>query len=83
MALHQVFITLMKIYQLEIITINQKADGIYYIDRGTVISQDGEGQVLATLGSGNIFGEMAYFSKDRRRNATVVAASDVVLRKIC
>lgn len=66
----------------EIITINQKADGIYYIDRGTVISQDGEGQVLATLGSGNIFGEMAYFSKDRRRNATVVAASDVVLRKI-
>lgn len=66
----------------EIITINQKADGIYYIDRGTVISQDGEGQVLATLGSGNIFGEMAYFSRDRRRNATVVAASDVVLRKI-
>ncbi|THB74251.1 MAG: hypothetical protein D6B25_13840 [Desulfobulbaceae bacterium] len=65
-----------------IIKINETADGIYYIDSGTVVTVDSNGKVIATLGSGNIFGEMAYFSKEKRRNATVVAASDVVLRKI-
>jgi len=65
-----------------IVTVNEEADGIYYIDSGTVVTIDKEGNVIATLGSGNIFGEMAYFSLQRKRNATVMAASDVVLRRI-
>lgn len=65
-----------------IIKINEEADGIYYIDSGTVVTLDDAENVIATLGSGNIFGEMAYFSNERKRNATVRAASDVVLRKI-
>jgi len=65
-----------------IVTVNEDADGIFYIDSGTVITLDEKGNVIATLGSGSIFGEMAYFSKQRKRNATVVTASDVVLRKI-
>ena len=65
-----------------IVKINEEADGIYYIDSGTVITLDEEDNVIATLGAGNIFGEMAYFSNERKRNATVKAASDIVLRKI-
>ncbi len=65
-----------------VVTVNDIADGIYYIDSGTVITLDEEENVIATLGSGSIFGEMAYFSRQRKRNATVVCASDVVLRKI-
>ena len=65
-----------------IVRINEEADGIYYIDSGTVVTLDQKDNVIATLGSGNIFGEMAYFSNKRKRNATVLAASDVVLRKI-
>ncbi len=62
--------------------INDEADGIYYINSGSVVTMDENDRVIVTLGAGNIFGEMAYFSKERRRNATIVAASDVVLRKI-
>ncbi len=65
-----------------VIKVNEAADGIYYIDSGTVVTLDDNGTIIATLGSGNIFGEMAYFSNERKRNATVMAASDVVLRKI-
>lgn len=62
--------------------INDTADGIYYINSGTVVTLDREDRVIVTMGAGNIFGEMAYFSKERKRNATIVAASDLVLRKI-
>ena len=65
-----------------IVKINEKADGIFYIDSGTVVTLDEKDEIIATLGAGNIFGEMAYFSRQRKRNATVVAASDVVLRRI-
>lgn len=65
-----------------IFRVNDVADGIYYINSGSVVTLDENERVIVTLGAGNIFGEMAYFSKERRRNATIVAASDVVLRKI-
>ncbi len=65
-----------------IIQINDAADGIFYIDSGDVNTLDEHNRVIATLAAGDIFGEMAYFSRKKRRNATVVANSDVVLRRI-
>ena len=43
---------------------------------------DDNGELITTLAAGNVFGEMAYFSKKKRRNATVIANSDVVVRRI-
>lgn len=65
-----------------IIRIGDKADGVFYIDSGDVNTINKDGDVVATLAAGDIFGEMAYFSKEKRRNATIVANSDVVLRRI-
>ena len=48
------------------------ADGLHYIDKGRVeITELG-----ISLGAGKIFGEIGLFSPDRRRTATVVAATD-------
>ncbi len=66
----------------KIIKIGDPADGIFYVDSGEVSTLDSEGKVIATLTAGNIFGEMAYFSREQKRNATVIAESDVVLRRI-
>ena len=41
-----------------------------------------KGNVLSTIEAGTIFGEMAYFGGEQRRTATVLAKTDVVLRKI-
>jgi CRP-like cAMP-binding protein len=38
--------------------------------------------MIAQLSAGNFFGEMAYFSKDAKRNATGVAITDIVVRRI-
>jgi hypothetical protein len=57
-------------------------DGIYYIDSGSVNAIDKHGNLITTLTAGNVFGEMAYFSDQRRRNATIIANTDVVLRRI-
>ena len=65
-----------------IIRINEPPDGVYYIDSGSVNAVDEHGELITTLAAGNVFGEMAYFSKKKRRNATVVANTDVVVRKI-
>lgn len=65
-----------------ILRVNDKADGIFYIDSGDVNTLNKEGDLITTLAAGDIFGEMAYFSREKRRNATVVANSDVVLRRI-
>ncbi len=67
----------------EVITrINDIPDGIYYIDNGSVNVLDNNGGLITTLVAGNVFGEMAYFTKQKKRNATVVANSDVILRRI-
>ncbi|HSO08522.1 MAG TPA: cyclic nucleotide-binding domain-containing protein [Desulfoprunum sp.] len=65
-----------------IVKVNEEADGIYYIDSGEADIFDEQGCLLATLAEGDIFGEMAYFSKTGKRNATVVAKTNMVVRKI-
>lgn len=66
----------------DIITINAKPDGVYFIDSGEVVTLNEFDEPIATLSAGTIFGEMAYFSRQKRRTATVRASTDVVLRKI-
>jgi hypothetical protein len=65
-----------------IVTIGDPADGIYYIDSGSAHAVDSDGNTLAVFSEGSIFGEMAYYNKEKRRSATVIADSDVVLRKV-
>jgi len=65
-----------------IIHIGSVPDGIYYLDNGVVETVDVRGEWLATMEAGTIFGEMAYFGREKKRTATVVAKTDVVLRKI-
>jgi CRP-like cAMP-binding protein len=58
-----------------------KADCMYYIESGRVsvrIRKFADEVEIATLGPGEYFGEMAFFS-DNRRNATIVALTDVSL----
>jgi CRP-like cAMP-binding protein len=51
------------------------ADGMHYIDKGLVeITELG-----VSLGAGEVFGEIGIFAPDRRRTATVVAATDCEL----
>lgn len=65
-----------------IVTVGDPADGIYYIDSGSAYAVDADGNVLASFAEGSIFGEMAYYNKEKKRSATVIAESDVVLRKV-
>lgn len=65
-----------------IIRIDSIPDGIYYLDSGTATTFDGKGEWLSTMEAGTVFGEMAYFGGEKRRTATVVAQTDVVLRRI-
>jgi len=65
-----------------IIRINEPPNGLYYLDSGSVNALDDKGELITTLVAGNVFGEMAYFSKKKRRNATVIANTDVVVRRI-
>ena len=55
---------------------------MYYLDSGEVETVGAKGEWLATMQEGTIFGEMAYFGGERKRTATVLAKTDVVLRKI-
>lgn len=65
-----------------IIRIGDEPNGIYYLARGKVWVQDQKGNTIAELSEGDIFGEMAYFSTERRRSATVVAITDIAVRRI-
>ncbi len=65
-----------------IIKIGSIPDGIYYLDSGSAETFDKNGTLLSVIEAGTIFGEMAYFGEERRRTATVLAKTDVVLRKI-
>ena len=62
--------------------INESPNGVYYLDSGSVNALDENGTVIATLVAGNVFGEMAYFTRNKKRNATIVANTDVVVRRI-
>lgn len=65
-----------------IIKIGDAPDGIYYMDSGSAVTYNEQGVQLSSIESGTIFGEMAYFGNEKKRTATVVATSDVVLRRI-
>ncbi|PHR29940.1 MAG: hypothetical protein COA36_03580 [Desulfotalea sp.] len=65
-----------------IIEIDSVPDGIYYLDSGVAETFNMNNELLSTMDGGMIFGEMAYFGKERRRTATVRAKTDVVLRRI-
>ncbi len=65
-----------------VIQINDSPDGVYFIDVGSVAIFDDKGLHVNTLRVGDVFGEMAYFSKKGVRSATVIAMSDLVLRRI-
>lgn len=65
-----------------VVTAGEPADGIYYIDSGKAHALDDAGNLLAVFTEGSIFGEMAYYNKERKRSATVIADCDVVLRKV-
>jgi class 3 adenylate cyclase len=60
----------------------EKPDGIYFIDKGSVAVIDKETSLASTLYAGDIFGEMAYFSPEGVRTATITAKTDIVLRRI-
>jgi CRP-like cAMP-binding protein/class 3 adenylate cyclase len=65
-----------------IIQIGSEPDGIYYLDSGEAQTVNENGRPLSIIEAGTIFGEMAYFGGEQKRTATVVAKTDVVLRKI-
>ena len=65
-----------------IIMIDSVPDGIYYLDSGVATTVNSRGELLSIIEAGTIFGEMAYFGGEQRRTATVLAKTDVVLRKI-
>ncbi|MGW8194752.1 MAG: cyclic nucleotide-binding domain-containing protein [Desulforhopalus sp.] len=65
-----------------IIEIDSVPDGIYYLNSGTAETLNAKGELLSTMEAGTIFGEMAYFGREKKRTATVRAKTDVVLRKI-
>ncbi|MCP3888536.1 MAG: cyclic nucleotide-binding domain-containing protein [Desulfobulbaceae bacterium] len=65
-----------------IIEIGSVPDGIYYLDSGTAETLNENMEHLSTMTDGAIFGEMAYFGEEKKRTATVVAKTDIVLRKI-
>lgn len=65
-----------------IITIGSAPDGIYYLNSGTAHTVNAKGELLSVIEEGSVFGEMAYFANEQKRTATVIAASNVVLRKI-
>ncbi len=65
-----------------IIHVNDSPDGVYFIDVGSVAIFDSKGLQMAILKAGDVFGELAYFSKKGVRSATVIAKTDLVLRRI-
>lgn len=65
-----------------IVEVDDLADGVYYLDRGIVRVCNRQGEVLSIIGEGSVFGEIAYLHGGKRRTATVVAETNVVLRRI-
>jgi class 3 adenylate cyclase len=66
----------------QVLHVNDSPDGVYFIEVGSVAILDADGQQLATMKAGDVFGEMAYFSKKGVRSASVLAKTDLVLRRI-
>ena len=58
---------------------NEKSDELYLIHSGTVEIRSREGMLLATLGEGELFGEMASLMGERERTARAITASNAVI----
>lgn len=65
-----------------IIEIGSPADGVYYLESGYLDILDGQGNFIRQMGPGTVFGEVAYSVETKKRTATVLANTDVVIRKI-
>jgi len=58
---------------------NEKGDELFLINSGKVEIRSREGFLLATLGEGELFGEMASIMGERERTARAVSASTAVI----
>ena len=58
---------------------NERSDELYLIHSGEVEIRSREGLLLATLGEGELFGEMASIMGERERTARAVTASIAVI----
>lgn len=58
---------------------SEKSDELYLIHTGTVEIRSREGFLLATLGEGELFGEMASIMGERERTARAVTATNAVI----
>jgi len=65
-----------------IIQMGTEPDGIYFLDYGRAKIVDASGTPISTMDPGAIFGELAYFEGEKKRTVTVIAETDVVVRKI-
>ena len=52
-------------------------DGVYFLIKGSVSVANEKGRVIDRIAKGDIFGEMAYFEKDKSRTATIIAHTDI------
>ena len=62
-----------------IFDINDRSDDLYLISTGKVQIISREGMVLATLGDGELFGEMASIMGERERTARAVTLTNAVI----
>ena len=62
-----------------IFEISEKSDDLYLIHTGKVEIRSREGLLLATLGEGELFGEMASIMGERERTARAAAATNAVI----
>jgi CRP-like cAMP-binding protein len=58
---------------------NEKSDELFLIHSGKVEIRSPEGLLLATLGEGELFGEMASIMGERMRTARAVTATTAVI----
>ncbi len=62
-----------------VIEAGDSPDGVYFIIKGVVNVINQNNNLICQLRQGGIFGEMAYFSEQRVRNASVIANTDLEL----
>lgn len=63
----------------EVVTVDESGSTVYLIEEGTAEVVGASGQILAPLGPGDIFGEMALLLTAGQRTATVVARTPMKL----
>ncbi|EDQ84691.1 uncharacterized protein MONBRDRAFT_30002 [Monosiga brevicollis MX1] len=56
-----------------VVAVGEEGDEMFILNRGNVDIENREGKVLVTLGEGSVIGEVAFFSPNSKRTATVRA----------